>query len=63
MSNWSYIKPLANREPSLDEMMSDPIVQAVMARDSVEETQLRGLIARMSSVYRAPASRFHCRAC
>jgi hypothetical protein len=39
------------REPSLNEMMQDPIVKAVMARDAVKETDLRRLIERVGASY------------
>ncbi len=35
------------KEPNLDEMMRDPIIQAVMACDSVREAELRHLLERM----------------
>jgi hypothetical protein len=34
-----------NDEPQLEEMLSDPIVRALMRRDEVAESNLRGLIA------------------
>ena len=39
------------REPSLNEMMQDPIVKAVMARDAVKEVDLRRLIERIGAAY------------
>jgi len=39
------------REPSLNEMMQDPIVKAVMARDAVKEIDLRRLIERVGASY------------
>jgi hypothetical protein len=33
-----------NREPTLDEILAEPIVQAVMRRDGVDETTIRRLI-------------------
>lgn len=32
------------REPSLTEMLADPIVRAVMARDGITKDELKGLI-------------------
>ena len=40
------------REPSLNEIMQDPIVQAVMLRDAVEEAELRRLLERIGAAYR-----------
>ncbi len=34
------------REPSLKDMLADPITKAVMRRDGVEETKLVALMAR-----------------
>jgi hypothetical protein len=39
------------REPSLNEMMQDPIVKAIMARDAVKEADLRRLMARIGATY------------
>ncbi len=35
------------REPDLNDLIADPIVQAVMNRDAVKEQELRGLIERV----------------
>ena len=35
---------IGNAEPSLDEMMADPIMRGLMARDGVAPDSLRGLI-------------------
>ena len=44
------------KEPSLSELLREPIVRAVMACDLVEESELRRLIARAREEYaRAPA--------
>jgi hypothetical protein len=37
----------AQREPDLNDLIADPIVQAVMRRDAVKEQELRGLIERV----------------
>jgi hypothetical protein len=42
------------REPSLTELMRDPIVKAVMACDAVKETELRHLIERVRRRYAGP---------
>jgi hypothetical protein len=34
-------------EPSLDEMLDDPVVQAVMARDGVDRAAIVGLAAEI----------------
>ena len=49
------------QEPSLSELLREPIVRAVMACDLVEEAELRRLIDRARAEYvRAPApSRRH----
>lgn len=39
------------REPSLNEMMRDPIIKAIMQRDAVKEAELRGLIERVRASY------------
>ena len=41
MAMWAAI------EPSLNELMQEPIIQAVMARDAVKETELRRLMGRV----------------
>jgi hypothetical protein len=45
------------REPSLNEMMQDPIVKAVMLRDAVKEAELRRLLERVSAAYAFDADR------
>ena len=40
------------REPSLNELMQEPIIRAVMARDAVEEAALRRMLDRLSAAYR-----------
>ena len=39
------------REPSLNELMQEPIIRAVMARDAVEEAALRRMLDRLSLAY------------
>jgi hypothetical protein len=39
------------RELSLNEMMQDPIIKAVMQRDAVKEAELRRLMARARTAY------------
>jgi hypothetical protein len=34
-------------EPTLDEMLADPIVRLLMLRDGVRETDVRGLVERL----------------
>jgi hypothetical protein len=41
-------------EPTLDELLAEPIVRLVMKRDGVNETDMRGQIDRMVSAYRIP---------
>jgi hypothetical protein len=43
------------RELTLDEMLADPIDHLVMAKDGVNETQVRALIFDLSLAY-APAN-------
>jgi len=45
------------REPSLNEMMQDPIVQAVMLCDAVQEAELRLLLERIGAAYDIEADR------
>ena len=40
------------REPSLNELMQEPIIRAVMASDDVEEKTLRRMLDRLSAAYR-----------
>ncbi len=49
------------REPSLNELMQEPIIRAVMARDAVEEAALRRMLDRLSAVYRAADGRMDAR--
>jgi hypothetical protein len=37
--------PCLDFEPQLDEMLDDPVVQAVMARDGVERDELLDLVS------------------
>jgi hypothetical protein len=39
------------REPSLNEIMQDPIIKALMRRDAVKEAELRRLMARVGATY------------
>jgi len=38
-------------EPSLDEMLAEPIVRLIMQRDGVNETDMRGEMDRVQRVY------------
>lgn len=38
-------------EPSLEEMLDDPVVQAVMAQDGVERQELVDLVASLQSAF------------
>jgi hypothetical protein len=42
-------------EPALDDMLDDPIVRAVMARDGICEHDLRRLVARATTARADPA--------
>jgi hypothetical protein len=44
------------REPSLNELMQEPIIRAVMASDDVEEAKLRRMLDRISAAYHGSAS-------
>jgi hypothetical protein len=35
------------REPTLDEMLADPVILAIMARDGVSQSTVRRLIAEL----------------
>ena len=37
-----------NEEPSMAEVLSDPVVRAMMARDGVDEVEMRLLLAKWS---------------
>jgi hypothetical protein len=39
------------REPSLNELMQEPIVKALMRRDAVEELELRRLLEQVGAAY------------
>jgi hypothetical protein len=43
--------PWARIEPSLNELMREPIIRAVMARDAVAETDLRRLLDEKRATY------------
>jgi hypothetical protein len=38
-------------EPSIDEMLADPIVQMIMQRDGVNDADMRGQIARIRQAF------------
>lgn len=38
-------------EPSLEEMLDDPVIQAVMAQDGVERQELVDLVASIQSAF------------
>ena len=44
--------PWARIEPSLSELMQEPIIRAVMARDAVQESDLRRLLDRVRRDFR-----------
>mgnify|MGYP003388091573 CR=1 FL=1 len=39
-------------EPTLDELLAEPIVRLIMKRDGVDETDMRGQIDRVQRDYR-----------
>ena len=43
-------------EPKLEEVLSDPIVRAVMARDRVDQQALRRLLEDATTLLASPAS-------
>ena len=43
--------PEFSEEPSLEELMADPIVQLIMQRDKVNAQQMRGEIDRVRSAF------------
>jgi hypothetical protein len=45
------------REPTLDEMLSDSIVEAVMQADAVDPEELGVMLARVARTLRAPVRR------
>ncbi len=50
-ANWA----VAGREPSLEEALADPVVQAVMRRDGIAAAQLRLLAAVFRARHAASA--------
>jgi hypothetical protein len=44
-------------EPTIDEMLSDPVVVAVMKRYGVIPEELRGLLTRRARTYKRRATR------
>jgi hypothetical protein len=49
------IMQCGRREPSLNELMQEPIVVALMQRDAVQESELRRLLAQVGDAYHADA--------
>lgn len=49
------------REPSLNELMREPIIRAMMACDAVEEAELRRLLEKLKDAYdtKPPQGRPH----
>ena len=45
------------QEPTLDDLLNDPIVQILMRRDAVERCKLEEMIARVRRNRRAEAER------
>jgi hypothetical protein len=43
-------------EPTLEELLAEPIVRLIMKRDGVDETDMRGQIDRVLDTYRVPAT-------
>lgn len=41
-------------EPTLDELLAEPIVRLIMSRDGVEERDMRGAIERVKQAYHTP---------
>lgn len=39
---------MGQEEPTLEEILDDPIIRAVMARDGVEPEQIRSLLAEVA---------------
>ena len=46
---WTRRKGRDHKEPSLDEMLDDPVVQAVMARDGVKRREIEALMGRLQT--------------
>jgi len=44
-----------HREPHLSEMLQDPVIQAVMARDNVEATTIVELFRALRDRFETPA--------
>ena len=50
--------PWACREPSLNEIMQEPIIRAVMARDAVGEADVRRLLDGVRATYQTRSNAF-----
>lgn len=50
----SYVYPDTELvgEPSLEELLAEPIVRLIMSRDGVEEHDMRGAIERVRNSYK-----------
>jgi hypothetical protein len=46
----------SDREPALDDMLTDPMTQALMASDGVDAEKVKDLLAAARRRYSAPAS-------
>ncbi len=46
------------KEPSLNELMQEPIIRAIMASDAVREPDLRQLLAQVRDSYDAASIRY-----
>jgi hypothetical protein len=44
MSSAGVVMYIRNREPSVDEMLSDPLIQLVMERDGLSDDEVRTLM-------------------
>lgn len=56
MTHYAYPDHDLHGEPSLEEILSEPIVRLIMSRDGVEERDMRGTIDRIKSAYNVPES-------
>ena len=51
MVSCAYTDPDLLGEPTLDEILADPMIQLIMQRDGVEESKMRGEMDRVQRHY------------
>jgi hypothetical protein len=51
MVNSIYVDPELHGEPTLEEMLADPIIRLIMSRDGVNERDMRSQLDRVQHSY------------